>query len=123
VFSVETIERASEALRKRERVAKKNLDRHIGRWCLNDGAEATPPGISEWGRRMSVDVVWTSLPPRFNGKENTIPSEDDAVAYVRALPYETKKHAELYIRRAPLQIDTPFRRRFENEFGWSPVER
>jgi hypothetical protein len=52
-----------------------------------------------------------------------LPTSDEIVAYLGNLPSEKKKRAEEYIRRAPPQIDTPYRRRIEAEFGWTPVSR
>lgn len=47
---------------------------------------------------------------------------DEAVAYLRQLPHEQRRHAERYIRMTPCQVDTPYRRRFELEFGWTPLD-
>lgn len=35
---------------------------------------------------------------------------------------KTQIVAEEYIRKAPKQIDTEYRRRIEKEFGWTPIE-
>jgi hypothetical protein len=120
-FSVETVAIAREALRKREGILEKNREKHIAVWSTPD-ENCDPPSISAWARGLNIDaVVWTALPPRFDGKDGRVPSPDEAVDYLRKLPHEQRRHAERYIRMTPRQVDTPYRRRFELEFGWTPV--
>lgn len=122
-FTVSTAADARDALAKREGV-EKNLDKHIGVWSSMEPNDSDPPSISAWARGLRLDaVVWAALPPRFEGKDGRLPTEEEAVAYLRRLPREARRHAERYIRRTPRQIDTPYRRRFEHEFGWTPVDR
>jgi len=122
-FTVERIVDAQGALARREGVAK-NVEKHISVWASTDANDSDPPSISAWARGLKLDaVVWTALPPRFEGKDGRLPSEEEAVAYLRRLSHEERRHAEQYIRMAPRQIDTPYRRRFELEFGWTPLDR
>ena len=37
------------------------------------------------------------------------------------LPHAAGQAAERYIRMTPRQVDTPYRRHFEAEFGWTPI--
>lgn len=118
-FSLRDLGQAREALRARE----DTVPRHISAWQAGATEDAAPPGIEAWARKRSLDaVVWTGLPPRLDGVER-LPSADEAVAHLRRLPDEQKRRAENYVRMAPLQIDTPYRRRFESEFGWVPTGR
>ena len=120
--SVETVAAAREALRKRENVPEKNREKHIAVWSVGDQNDSYPASISAWARTLKIDaVVWTALPPRFGGEDGRVPSADEAVAYLRQLPHEQRRHAERYIRMTPRQVDTPYRRRFELEFGWTPL--
>jgi hypothetical protein len=121
-FTVERIDDAREALRVREGVSKRDFGKSIGIWNCEGAEGPSPAAISEWARRLNLEaVVWTALTPRFDGRNNP-PTADEAVDYLRqSLSYEARKNAERYIRMAPRQIDTPFRRRFELEFGWTPV--
>jgi len=122
-FSVDTIAAAREALRKREGVLKQNLEKHIAVWQASDQHDSSPAGISTWARSLHIDaVVWTALPPRFSGEENRVPTADDAVAYLRQLSHEQRRHAERYVRMAPRQVDTPYRRRFQLDLGWTPID-
>jgi hypothetical protein len=121
-FTVEDIDVARETLRSREGISKKDLEKNIGVWNCEDAESSSPPAISEWASRLQLDgVVWTALRPRFNGRDDP-PTADQAVDYLRRnLSHEGRKNAERYIRMAPRQIDTPYRRRFELEFGWTPL--
>jgi hypothetical protein len=116
-FSVATVAEARDSLREREDCP----DNAIDEWPAKNG-KSTPIEIARWAERVGVEaVVWTALKPRFGKSEGTAPSIDEAIKYLRGLPYEKKRHAEQYIRKAPRQIDTPYRRRFEQEFGWTPI--
>ena len=121
-FTVEDIASAKEALRAREGILKKDLDANIGVWRREDTQDSSPPAVSEWARQFHLDaVVWTALRPRFHDRE-VAPTEEEAVEYLRRdLSHEARKQAERYIRMAPRQIDTNYRRRFESEFGWTPL--
>lgn len=122
-FSVDTIAAAQGALGKREGVPTKNLERDIAVWQAVNHNDSAPTNISAWARRLAIDaVVWTALSPCFNGEVNRVPTADEAVAYLRRLPHGQRQHAERYIRMAPRQVDTPHRRRFELEFGWTPLD-
>lgn len=121
LLALDTDGEAREALRKREGVSKRNRDAHIALWSSADRSE-TDPSIGAWARSLGLQaVVWTALPPHFRGEDRG-PSPAEAVAYLRQLPDDQRRHAEQYIRRAPRQVDTPFRRRFELEFGWTPLD-
>jgi hypothetical protein len=68
--------------------------------------------------------VWTNLPPKFNDEDKRIPTAEEAVTYLRGLQGEKREKAEQYIRMAPKQVDTDYRRRIHVELGWccqSPV--
>ena len=121
LFSVDSLPEAHEALRKRERVLEKNKDKHIKVWPGEDERDPIPAEIASWARSLRLSgVVWTALPPHFNG-EDRVPTADEAVDYLRNLAPEPRQNAERYIRMAPRQVDTPYRRRFEAEFGWIPL--
>ena len=120
LFSVGTVADAREALRLREGVGEKSGTKYIAVWPTEGCA---PPSVVAWAHQRRLDaVVWTALPAQMSGKE-TLPTADEAVDYLRGLPHERRQHAERYIRMTPLQVDTPYRRRFEAEFGWTPQSR
>lgn len=113
-MTVDTPDAAVKALAERENVGSKNIDKNIGRWPRN-GNKDDPmdiPGLARWAASRDVEhVVWTALGPKFGGKNGEFPTEDDAVKYLDALDGEHRKAAEKYVRCAPPQIDTAYRRR------------
>ncbi len=103
---------AVKALHKREGAKEK----YIGRWSQDDGPSDEIPSLSVWAYERGIQhVVWANLPPNLDG-------EEQAVRYLKRLVDEkNQKAAEEYIRKAPAQINTPYRRRFEYEFGWTSL--
>ena len=106
------------ALATRERCPEKR----IGRWPTGDDSPRHICNLGTWASRRDIHaVVWTALGPRFQGEDDRAPTEDEAVAYLRKLSDEGRgANAEEYVRRAPPQVDTAYRTRFERCFGWTP---
>jgi hypothetical protein len=67
-------------------------------------------------------VIWTDLPSKYNDVEGQVPTIDEAISYLLSVDINIWETAQEYIRRAPKQIDTEFRRRFEVGFGWTCIE-
>ena len=112
------LEVAKEQLQQRE--GAENPD-HIGNW--SKGKESPPeiPLLSKWARARNIDsVIWTALPPGLKGDEKGQPDVEDVLRHLRALSGTARDNAEQYIRRAPRQIDTAYRRRIEAELHWLP---
>lgn len=139
LFSVGDLATACEALRVREGIGKDKAQ-YVGRWSARGagttvasagaaGTQAARPdpvcrAIGEWGSRLGLDaVVWTALPPGDFGDPpaERAPTEEEALEYVNTRPHEERLVAEEYIRRAPVQIDTPLRRVFAAKLGWTAV--
>ena len=117
----DSLKDAQERLQERE--GTKNPD-YIGKWSRGQLSPVLIPGLSEWALARNVDsVVWTALPPKFKGKNNRQPSVEDVIRHLRALPKSKRDEAEKYIRRAPPQIDTAYRRQIEVELHWLPRVR
>ncbi|MGX9239513.1 hypothetical protein ACWXV2_20590 [Pantoea ananatis] len=107
-----------EALRCREGIPIKNIEKHVCRWSAGQPSPKLIPGLSEWADTNNVDhVVWTGLPPKFDGKE-ILPTAEKIVKYLEQLSGEQRDRAEQYIRRAPRQIDTMYRRIIESSLQW-----
>ena len=84
--------------------------RHIGNRRSGQPDPVSLPGLSQWATSSDIDaVVWIGLPPKFQGEER-IPSAEQVVEYLQALPDEDKAAAIECIQRAPTQIDTAYRR-------------
>lgn len=119
ILRVSDLDAAITALSNREDCAK----RRIGYWAASGApsffhhAEA----VAGWAQNRTLDaVIWTALPPKFAGVDGRIPTEIEAISYLSALEEHPQRLAEEYIRRAPAQIRTPYRRAFEQHLGWSP---
>lgn len=71
------------------------------------------PGIADWGRQMEFDaIIWTALAPNFTEVTSRAYSADEALSYLSDLPCEKLALAAEYIRKAPPQVQTPFRTAF-----------
>ncbi|MFA2530171.1 hypothetical protein [Pseudomonas chlororaphis] len=109
---------AVEALRSREGIPKKNVEKHVCRWSVSQPSPALIPGLSEWAGAHDADhVIWTGLPSKFNGVETT-PSVEQVLEYLENLSGEKRERAEQYVRLAPRQIDTKYRRCIESSLQW-----
>ena len=114
----DSLEGARKRLQRRERTTKPE---HIGNWSRGRLSPVSIPGLSEWALARNIDsVVWTALPPKFKGDDNRQPNVEDVLRYLRTLAGTARDAAEQYIRRAPRQIDTAYRRRIEAELHWLP---
>ena len=117
LMDTECLEVAAECLRKREKTAPKYIDR----WFRGERSPDSIPELAEWADARGLDgVVWTALPPKFHGETGKMPTDDDVVKHLQGLPCVPRERAEQYIRKAPRQIDTPYRRRIEAELHWDP---
>jgi len=105
---------------------REKIDADHPEWIGSVPAIDGGPGdarIAAWLAEQRFDaVVWTALPPKFNGEEGRAPSADEAVAFLAALPPPVRAHAEDYVRQVPAAIRTRYRIRFEQALGWTPRE-
>lgn len=117
-MDVSSLPEAVEALRQREGpIAKDN----IGRWSTDESDPRLITGPSAWASPRGVQhIVWTALGPKFAGERGRVPTADEVVEHLKSLRDQEAAEAETYVRRAPAQIDTAFRRRIANELGWTP---
>ena len=75
--------------------------------------------IAAWASAVGLAaVVWTNLEFGFKPSRGVMPSGADVIAFLRALDAAKQPEAEGYVRQAPAQIDTPYRRLIEHELGW-----
>lgn len=124
VFNTGDLLRARESLRQRERIPRSRAGDLITQWRRGENPVAEHDGtISAWAAGMGLEAaVWTNLPPKLGGIDGRMPTENEVVAYLRALQGETRAAAEQYLRRAPRQIATAYRRAIERALGWTPVD-
>ena len=111
------------ALKEREGISAKQWERLIPVWQTGEIAPGALPGLPSWAEAVGVDsVIWTGLAPKF-GKEGHRPSIADVVRHLDGLRGMPREHAESYVRNAPAQIDTEYRREIEARLGWTPSGR
>lgn len=110
---------ARSTLAAREEIRAHNVERSVGVWSTTfSSAHPEAISIGTWAKTIGADgVVWTALRPRFDDKLVT-PTADQIVGYLSGLAGETRKRAEEYIRRAPVQIRTAYRDAIERQLGW-----
>ena len=127
-MTVGTPNEAVRALTKREyrKIPEEKIDDwskiNIGRWSKGKAAPTPIPSLGVWANDRNIEhVIWTKLRPKFCSLP-VAPTEDQAVAYLRRLSGKKRAaEAEKYVRRAPPQIDTAYRRRIIRCLGWTPV--
>lgn len=97
--------------------------KNIHQWSEGEADPPRIPGLAGWANCCGIrHVIWTALGPRFDGRP-IAPTQDQAVAYLQELCHGGRStKAEEYVRRAPLQIRTAYRRRLERCLGWTPRE-
>ncbi|HEY3770023.1 MAG TPA: hypothetical protein VGN44_15215 [Candidatus Angelobacter sp.] len=116
--SLDSVDAAKVDLALREGIKPEHVADKIGVWQLEK--IDVNPEIVHWAKRLNLDaVLWTNLKPRFDGEER-IATVDEIISHILHLSHEERSNAERYIRMAPKQIDTPYRRRMQQEFGWTP---
>jgi len=120
VMDATNLKSAREALGLREGIPKDD-SKGIGDWSVG----ASPPelifGLPTWAEVRGIQhVVWTALPPKFDGKWET-PTGDQILRYLSTLVGTARDFAERYIRYTPRQIDTTYRRRIEAALQWTPL--
>jgi hypothetical protein len=122
-FNTRDLARARESLREREGVPCSRAGDLIVHWHQGENPVAEPDAtISAWAAGKNLDAaVWTNLPPKFGGIDGRVPTENEVIAYLRALQGETRLPAEEYVRRAPRQIATAYRSTIERVLGWTPI--
>lgn len=109
------------ALAEREGIHREDIARYIGYWSSTGPYHGQSAEIiGQWALHRNLDaVVWTNLPPKFHN-EIRVPTVEEILAFLQTLSLEAQKRAEEYIRKAPRQIDTAYRRRIEVALGWTP---
>ena len=113
IMNCTELEDAREALRKRERCP--NLE-DIHTWPKGQPLPNLIHGLETWAASCSIEaVIWTGLPPTFKGKDAC----EQVLEHLIGLSGAERDDAEKYVRKAPQQIDTPYRRMIETNLGWT----
>jgi hypothetical protein len=105
---------AIEQLRIREGTTSEN----IGRWP-DVNRYGYRNEIGDWAKSKEISgVVWTALGPKFHGEYDRRLSQVEAIQYLRGLTGNTRNLAKEYVKKAPVQIDTDYRRAIISELSW-----
>jgi len=114
VMEEESLERCHQILAQREGTSMIGCLDTRRRFEYNSGKEQA---IGAWIRdcqsitRHIDGVVWTSLPSNIDS-----PLLDNVVAFIERL--EDRTEAEMYVKKAPVDIITPVRTMLEDKYGW-----
>jgi hypothetical protein len=120
LMSVCSLADAARSLRQREGIPD-HCKQGVGCWPSEERRHAFSQAVESWAESLCIDAaVWTTLPPKF-GKDRREPSSDEVVRHLQGLPEDRRRLAEQYVRRAPVQIDTAYRRAIEKQLGWRPL--
>jgi ADP-ribosyl-[dinitrogen reductase] hydrolase len=116
------LEAAIQNIGRREGIPPEKWSSMIGVWS----PEHTSPddvsrSVCEWARPKGFNaVVWTALPPGLANQVGRVPSGTEVIEYLASTSGNTRALCEEYIRKAPKQTDTPYRRAIEQALGWGP---
>jgi len=117
-LAAQDLDEARAMLGAREKITAARPD-WIGSIPSVDGAREDGR-IAAWLRRMRIDAaVWTALPPKFDGQPGRVPTAEEVVRTLDALPPQERAEAEFYVRRTPAHIDTRYRRIIAARLGWT----
>ena len=116
LMTCDDLEEAKESLKDREKVS--NMEK-IHSISINENTSSdTHRRVQNWMKEKHLDsVIWTGLSYRDEAR----PSIEEILIHLKGLSDVKGQKAEEYIRKAPRQIDTEYRRRIEAELGWLPL--
>lgn len=117
LMTTENLNEAKESLKDREGTNDKN----IHSITVKEKADTSIKGtIQRWLVSKDLDAaIWTGLSYYEKDRRPTI---DEVIEHLLKLDYVIGKQAEEYIRKAPKQIDTEYRRQIEKELAWTPLD-
>lgn len=123
LMNTENLEIAKRSLMVREDIKENNLKYSIGSITINEETnDELKKTIKVWASEKNLDaVIWTNLKTKFRNVGET-PTIEEAILHLNSLDKDSKSKAEEYIRKAPKQVDTKFRQKFQSEFGWNYEE-
>ncbi len=120
LLDVADIQAAKEALAKREGI-ENPAAKGIGFWdsATNAVHGREQQAIMAWAKALELKgVVWTNLTCGFQDRRGQMPKPEEIVAYLQGLGGDKLEKAKEYVCKAPLEIDTPYRRFITEKLGW-----
>lgn len=117
LMTTRTLSESVKSLKEREGTSTANIH-HVSKTDIPTDQIRT--AIKQWLVSKDLDAaIWTGLSYKDVGIRPTI---EDVITQILSLDYVAGKAAEEYIRKAPKQIDTEYRRAIEQQLGWTPIE-
>jgi hypothetical protein len=123
LMNVTSLNDAKQELAEREGIKAENVKYSIGFCEIATGVVhgTGNVAIQQWAADMHLDgVVWTNLNCGLDN-DNKLPPYEKILQHLRSLPHARRQAAEEYVRKAPLQIDTEYRRGLQRDLGWLPT--
>lgn len=124
LMSVTTLGDAVRELADREGIDPSHREQWVGAWQRSVVGEGPPhvDRIANWAEQRGLDaVVWTNLPSGPKEKRGEQLSYKQVRDHLERITPDELRVAENYIRRAPEQIDTDYRRALARDLGWMPI--
>jgi len=113
--------RANLGFREHPKATQKWIDESIGFWERTSAAQygMESETISAWGTAQGLDgVVWTNLPCGFKTSRHVMPSCEDLLTHLGNLDGAALGRARDYVRNAPVEVNTAYRRQIVAQLGW-----
>lgn len=91
---------------------------------LNSKNPEITESIREWLlKKEELDaVIWTDLDEKWTTQKGNKVKKAERIDYLKNLQEPSTTLAEEYIRKAPIQIATNYRKEIEKELGWYSIE-
>jgi hypothetical protein len=122
LLNVDSVEEACLALGRREygKASATWIEKYIGFWSPSSQSGPEASRVAPWAALQALDgAVWTGLPCKFDGTNGRMPSADEVLEHLAGLKGRARETAEAYVRRAPTQTNTEYRRLIAQKLGWS----
>jgi hypothetical protein len=119
LMATNSIDEAIESLMTREGISNRQLIHSINR--TGNSTNQIHNIVKNWLVEKNLDsAIWTGLSYSKKSK-NKRPSIEEILNHLNVIDSSERRNAEEYIRNAPRQIDTKYRRQIEINLGWTPL--
>jgi len=126
LLEAKDLQTAKSDLAAREGIGDKKIEQDVGYWneSPRESYGSAEDKIAAWAQTKNLDsVVWANLKVGLKDSQGKLPSSNEVLNYLHNPKSHARgKMAEEYIRKAPTQIDTEYRRLIGKELGWFPVK-
>lgn len=117
-----TLEGARDNLQSREMTPNIDnigfIDFENNKWQVRAANEFILPILHLWNEAKGFDaIIWSDFSPRFTNRLHKPFNLENVISFLKQLPAHENAEALEYIRNAPMQIRTRFRKDIESFFG------